>query len=104
MVDGRILPVVLFQGSVISTVYLEQVFKGTVWPAVKGVATGRGYWYQQDGVSSYLTEECLEFMRAKFGDRVISRRTEHHSPPYLSPLDFSYLLSILTLNTIEGYR
>ena len=93
MVDGRILPVVWYQGSVTSTVYLEQVTKGTVWPAVKGVATRRGYWYQQDGASSHVTEEYLQFLKAKFGDRVISRRTENHWPPYspdLSPLDFSF--------------
>ena len=95
MVDGRILPVVWFQGSVTSTVYLDQVLRvrGTVWPAVKGVATRRGCWYLQDGTSSHIIEECLEFLKAKFGDRVISRRTEHHWPPYspdLSPLDFSF--------------
>ena len=82
MVDGRILPVVWFQGSVTSSVYLEQVLKGTVWPTVKGVAKRRGYRYQQDGDSSRVTEECLEFLKTIFGDRVISRRTEHHWPPY----------------------
>jgi coenzyme F420-reducing hydrogenase gamma subunit len=40
MVDGMILPVVWFEGSVNSEVYLEQVLKGTVWPAVMSVAKG----------------------------------------------------------------
>ena len=93
MVDGRILPVVWFEGSVTSTVYLEQVLKSSVWPTVIAVATRRGFWYQPDGASSHVTGECLAFLREKFGDRVISRKTEHHWPPYspdLSPLDFSF--------------
>ena len=35
----------------------------------------------------------LEFLRSKFGDRIISRNTENHWPPYspdLSPIDFSF--------------
>ena len=52
-----------------------QMPKVTVLPVVKGVATRRGYWYQQDEGWTYVTEDCLEFLKAKFGDRVISRRT-----------------------------
>ena len=39
-----------------------------------------------------MTKDCLDFIKSKFGDRVISHNTEHHWPPYspdLSPLDFS---------------
>ena len=61
--------------------------------------TRRGYWYQQDGASSHVAKERLKFLKAKFGDRVISRRTEHHWPPYspdLSPLDFSFWSQAMT--------
>ena len=57
------------------------------------VAKRRGYRYQQDGDSSRVTEECLEFLITIFWDLVISPRTEHHWPPYfldLSPLYFSF--------------
>ena len=93
MVDGKILPVVWFDGSVNSEVFLEEVLKKTVWRAVKGLATRRQYWFQQDGATCHVTIPCLTFMQSKFGDRIISRRTEHHWPPNspdLSPLDFSF--------------
>ena len=93
IVDGRILPIVWFEGSVNSKVYLERVLQGCVWPAVRGLATRRQYWFQQDGASCHVTAECLDFLQAKFGDRIISRNTPHHWPPYspdLSPLDFSF--------------
>ena len=48
---------------------------------------------QHDGASCHVTAECLDFLHAKFGERIISRRTIHHWPPYspdLSPLDFSF--------------
>ena len=92
IVDGRCLPVVWFEGSVDSKVYLEKVLQGAVWPSVKGVATRKQLWFQQDGASCHVTKECLDFIKSKFGDRVISRSTDHHWPPYspdLSPLDFS---------------
>ena len=93
IVDGRILPVVWFEGSVNSNVYLEQVLKNSMWNSVKNLATRRQYWFQQDGASCHVTTECLDFLHEKFGDRIISRRTTHHWPPYspeLSPLDFSF--------------
>ena len=93
IVDGRCLPVVWFTGSVNGDVYLNQVLKATVWPALRSIATRRQYWFQQDGASCHVTTPCLEFLREKFGDRIISRNTDHHWPPYspdLSPLDFSF--------------
>lgn len=113
IIDGRVLPVVWFSGSVNGDVYLNQVLKGTVWPAVKNVATRRQYWFQQDGASCHVTAPCLEFLAEKFNDRVISRNTEHHWPPYspdLSPLDFSFWnqamehLKICRPRTIEDLK
>ena len=90
--DGRVLPVHWFQGSVDAKAYLEML-KEVVWPAIRGRATRREYWFQQDGASPHCTPEVLAFLSSKFGDRVISRRTEHFWPPYspdLNPLDFSF--------------
>ena len=92
-VDGRCLPVVWFNRSVNGDKYLNSVLKGTVWPAVRNIATRSKYWFQQDGASSHVTTPCLDFLKEKFGDRLISRKTAHHWPPYspdLSPLDFSF--------------
>lgn len=81
IVDGKCLPVVWFEGSVNSQVYLEKVLQGTVWPAVRFLATRKSYWMQQDGASCHVTAECLDFIHSKFDDRVISRNTEHIWPP-----------------------
>ena len=113
IIDGRCLPVVWFSGSVNGEVYLNEVLKGTVWPAVKSIATRRQYWYQQDGASSHVTEPCLTFLKDKFDGRIISRNTEHHWPPYspdLSPLDFSFwsqatkFIHEIKPNTIEDLK
>ena len=93
IIDGRVLPIVWFEGSVNSDVYLDLVLKKTVWASVKNIATRRQYWFQQDGASCHVTAPCLQFLAEKFGQRIISRNTENHWPPYspdLSPLDFSF--------------
>ena len=92
IVDGKVLPVHWFQGSVDGPSYLGML-QNIVWPAIKGRATRREYWFQQDGASPHCTAEVLAFLASKFGDRVISRQTEHHWLPYspdLNPLDFSF--------------
>ena len=48
-------------------------------------------WFQQDGATPHTAIASLELLHSHFGDRVISRRTDHpwaaHLPD-LSPLDF----------------
>lgn len=93
IIDGHCLPVVWFNESVNAEVYLNRVLKETLWESVKRVATKKQYWFQQDGASCHVTASCLRFLEEKFGERVISRNTAHHWPPYspdLSPLDFSF--------------
>ena len=65
VVDGRILPVVWFEGSVILNVYLEQVLKNTMWDSVKSLARRR-QWFQQEGASCLVTAECQAFLQIKF--------------------------------------
>jgi hypothetical protein len=72
--------------------YLD-ILRTVVWPAVRSQSTRRSYWFQQDGASPHVTGDAMEFLRSKFGDRIISRKSDHHWPPYspdLSPLDFSF--------------
>ena len=90
--DGKVLPVHWFQGSVDAKAYLEML-KAVVWPAIRGRDTRRECWFQHDGASPNCSPEVLAFLASKFGARVISKRTEHHWPPYspdLNPLDFSF--------------
>ena len=92
-VDGRCLPVVWFNRSVNGDKYLNLVLKGTFWPTVRDIATRSKYWFQQYGASSHVTTPCLDFLKEEFGDRLISRKTDHHWQPYspdLSTLDFSF--------------
>lgn len=92
IVDGRCLAVHWFEGPVNGEEYLKML-QTVMWPAVRGLATRRQYWFQQDGAPCHVTPDVLRFLRSKFGDRLISRKTEHHWPPYspdLSCLDFCF--------------
>ena len=92
IVDGQVLPVHWFSGSVDDPTYLEML-RTKVWPAIRNRASQKQYWFQQDGASPHCTLDVLSFLESKFGDRIISRRSQHHWPPYspdLNPLDFSF--------------
>ena len=82
IIDGRCLPVVWIDGSVNGKNYLEKGLKDTVWQNVKHVPTRKEYWFQQDGAICHVTAQCSSFLRSKFGDRIISRNTQQHWPPY----------------------
>jgi hypothetical protein len=41
----------------------------------------RKVWFQQDGATSHTTNEVLAFLKSKFGNRLISRRTSLPWPP-----------------------
>ena len=91
IVDGRYLPVVRFNGSVNINVYSDQVSRRTVWSAVRNIATTR-----QHGCSKMEPAAILPLLAStssqKLRERIISRTTDHHWPPYsltLSSLDFS---------------
>ena len=76
--------------SVNQDVYLDML-KSVLWPAVKGVATRKQYWFQQDGAMAHTTVMVRDWLKTKFGSRIISRFTDHPWPsrsPDLSPLDF----------------
>lgn len=92
IVDGKCLPVHWFQGSVNAQSYLEML-QTVMWPAVKRMATKKNYWFQQDGAPCHISATVMEFLRSKFGDRIVSRGSAHHWPAYspdLSCLDFSF--------------
>ena len=93
IIDGRCLPVVWFDGSVYGEAYLEKILMDTVWQNVKHMATRKEYWFQQNGANYHVTAQCLSFSRSKFENRIISRNTQHHWPPYSpdhSPLDYCF--------------
>ena len=77
IVYGKCLEVHWFEGPVDGAAYLEML-KTVVWPAVRHHATRLQYWFQQDGAFPHVTAPVMEFLRAKFGDRIISRNSEHH--------------------------
>ena len=63
-----------------------------------------GQWFQQDGATPHTSNETLQWLRQRFGDRLISRMCEiewaPHSPD-LNPPDF-YLLGYLKDNVYES--
>ena len=60
-VDGRVLPITWFQGSVTGQSYLEML-ENKAWPAVKSVATRKKHWFQQDGARVHTINDCLAFL------------------------------------------
>ena len=82
-----------FEGSVTENTYLNML-KKIVWPALKGSATKKRHWFQQDGARVHTANSCLKFLKKKFPGRVISNRLDYERPPYsadLSMLDFWFL-------------
>jgi hypothetical protein len=91
-VDGKVLPVYWFEGSVTGQRYLEML-QTSMWPAIRSRATRHGYWMQQDGASAHITGPVMDFLRSKFRGNIITRNSANHWPPYspdLSPVDFSF--------------
>ena len=66
--------------------YLSML-RDRVWPEVRGRARRNGFWWQQDGATSHVTNQVLDFLSAKFGGRIISRRSNIPWPPDLNVLD-----------------
>ena len=64
-VDGKILPITWFDGSVKADTYLDML-KKKVWPAVRGSASKENYWFQQDGATVHTTNENISFLKVKF--------------------------------------
>ena len=68
-----------------------QMLKTVVWPKVRNVAGARGDVFQQDGAPPHPTQLVRDWLKSKFGNRVISNKTDRPWPtssPDLSPLDF----------------
>ena len=71
--------------------YLSML-RDCVWPDIRFGSSRRKYFWQQDGASSHVTKEVLDFVDQRFQHRVISSFIPW--PPYspdLSPLDFFFL-------------
>ena len=76
--------------SVNQHVYLDML-ETVLWPAVRAVSTCHMYWFQQDRATAHCTNMVMDWLRSKFGQRVISRNADQPWParsPDLSPLDF----------------
>ena len=94
IVDGRCLPFYWFEGPVTGGTCLEML-NTVMWPSVFAQAARSGYWFQQDDAPVHITPEVMDFLWLKFCVRLLSRRTQHHWPPYspdLFCLDFSFCL------------
>ena len=92
IINGRVLPIHWFENStaVDGKSYLD-LLKTKLWPAMRSTATRHQYYFQQDGAPCHCSTDALEFLKQKFSNRVISRRTDCPWParsPDLSPLDY----------------
>ena len=66
-------------GPVAGGINLEML-KTVMCPSVRVQAARRGYRFEQDGALVHVTPEVIDFLRSEFGDRPLSRRTQHHWP------------------------
>ena len=67
------------------------MLKSVLWPAVRAVSSRRQYFFQQDGATAHCTNMVMDWLRGKFGERIISHNSALAWPsrsPDLSPLDF----------------
>ena len=62
---GRFFLCIWFKGSVTENIYLNML-KEKVWPALKGSATKKRLWFQQDGARVHTANSCLKFLQEKF--------------------------------------
>ena len=51
----------------------QQLIEDVAWPALRGKAARRNYWWMQDGAPSHCTNAAKKFLLKKFKGRVISR-------------------------------
>ena len=72
-------------------VYIREVLEGFMWPILQTMPNRGRYWFQQDGARCHTSALSLEWIRQKFGTRVISGRTEIAWParsPDEAPCDY----------------
>ena len=74
-VNGKFLPIHWFEGNVDGDQY-KSMLESKVWPAVRRSASRNRLWFMQDGARPHTTNECLDFLKEKFNNRVISDRVE----------------------------
>ena len=59
-----------------SEVYVQEVLEGFMWPILQTMPNRARYWFQQDGARSHTSNLSLEWLREKFGHRIISGNTD----------------------------
>ncbi len=98
IVDRRVLPITFFEDedgdpvSVNAQRYLD-VIRDQVLPFLPGGRIRDRLYWQQDGATAHTARIVMDFLKEQFGDRIISRRSNHPWPassPDLSPLDFFF--------------
>ena len=80
-----------FSGTINQRTYVD-ILKDQFYPECleKGLDMTK-MWWKQDGATPHASNYALEWLKEKFGEKIISRRTDHVWPsnsPDLSPLDF----------------
>ena len=92
MVEGRVYVKWFDVGERENTeVYIRDVLEGFMWPIIQTLPNKSRLWFQQDGARCHTSNLSLEWIREKFGTRVISGNTAIPWParsPDKSPLDY----------------
>ena len=71
----------------------KKLLEDKVWPLLRHQASRKKLYFMQDGATCHTTQMNLDYLKSKFGNRVISNKTEIPWPPNspdLNPLDFFF--------------
>ncbi len=66
------------------------ILQDVAWPKVRGQASRKQFWFQQDWATVHSTTQVRDWLKEKLVNRVISRFIDHpwlSRRPDLSPLD-----------------
>ena len=90
--DGKVIGPVWIEGTMDQYVYRE-VMEDHVWPVIRHVATRNSLWLMQDGATCHTTRYNMDHLKEKFGNRIISNKSEQMWPPCspdCNPLDYFF--------------
>ena len=106
MSEHGIIGPFVFDGTVNSQRYREML-NNFFFPRLRALRIPLATtWFQQDGATAHCSNENLELLQSKFGDRLISRRTQHPWPPRspdLSACDYLLWDYILEIESVREW-
>ena len=77
--NGEVIGPFWIEGSMNQFVY-KKLLEDEVWPLLRHQASRTKLYFMQNGATCHTTQMSLDYLKTKFGNRVISNRTDLNSP------------------------